>query len=70
LVSEQTLGNAIITHIQSKIPREKNSSFFVWIKYKGRIYPLQRDLNAKYLSDSYREDDGKVHLQLQREEVF
>lgn len=49
LVSESTQGAAIITHIQTKIPRDAKTSVFVWIKYKEGIYPLQRELSAKYL---------------------
>lgn len=70
LVSESTLGAAIISHIQTRIPRESGTSLFVWIKYKGAIYPLQRDLTTKYLAENYKEADGKVHLQLQNEDSF
>lgn len=70
LVSESTQGAAIISHIQTKIPRESKVSVFVWIKYKGAIYPLHRDLTAKYLAENYREQDGQVHLQLQNEDSF
>lgn len=42
LVSESTLGSAIVSHIQTKIPRDSGTSIFIWIKYKGNIYPLHR----------------------------
>lgn len=62
LISESTLGVAIIAHIQTKIPRKNNESQFIWIKYKGNTYPLHRDVNAKYLFENYKSEDGKVHL--------
>jgi hypothetical protein len=70
LVSEKTIGNAIILHIQSKIPREDNDSLTPMIKYKGSNYPLGKDLTSKYLFDNYQESDGKLHIQLLRLDTF
>lgn len=57
-------------HIQSRIPRESKTSLFVWVRYKGAVYPLQRELTAKYLAENYREPDGNIHLQIKTEDSF
>ena len=71
-VSESTTGGVIISHIQSKFPRSgKNSSLFIFVTYKGNVYPLNREITAKFILEQYRDSqDGAVHLQLKEEDVY
>lgn len=65
-VSESTVGGAIIAHIQSKFPRKDDkTAIFLYITYKENVYPLNREVTAKYLREQYKDpEDGAVHLQL------
>ena len=55
-ISESTLGGAIITHVQSKYPRKnKNTAVFIFISYKGNVYPLNREVTAKFLYEQYKD---------------